>query len=201
MNWIFIHTLLFSKVAFWYKGENRLYLWTKRTQRRAENQQNHPIQGVESGIELGNYRWGASAITIVPACSKVWSQTMVRKFWCKAIEAWQFETWEREIPVLRKFGHFLKPTQLWMDGRDEDRFTYKIITRLTFPLILSALGAPLTTSEGNKTWLFSEYCSAWPDRCSEPHNRELNHTRRRRRHERHIFAYVKKVWCNEYMKF
>ena len=50
-----------------------------------------------------------------------------------------------------------------MGGKDEDRFTYKIITRLTFPLILSALGAPLTTSERNKTWLFSEYYSMWPD--------------------------------------
>jgi len=77
-----------------------------------------------------------------------------------------------------------------MDGKDEDRFTYKIITQLTFPLILSALGAPLTTSEGNKTWLFSEYCSVRPDRCSEPHYRELNHTQRRRRHERHKFALI-----------
>ena len=56
-----------------------------------------------------------------------------------------------------------------MDGKDDDRFTYKIITQPTFPLILSALGAPLTTSEGNKTWLFSEYCYVRPDRCSEPH--------------------------------
>ena len=62
--------MLFFKSCFLTERGNRLYLGTKLTQRRAENQLIHPIKSAESGIELGNYRWGASATTVVPPALK-----------------------------------------------------------------------------------------------------------------------------------
>ena len=119
-----IHTLLFFKGCFLIERGKPAVPMDKTHSEESRESTNSP----HTRRWVRNRTWklslGCQCYHRCAAFSKVWSQTMVRKFWCKSTEAWQFFLMtEREIPVLQKFRHFFE-THAAMDGWEGRRQVY-----------------------------------------------------------------------------